>query len=192
MTWEDKKQKLQQIYERFEGDARSYKQHAICKIGCSYCCTDVGNVDINTLEGLVIRERIKTFPQPLKGHTKKKLAQNKRKKERQNIAPCPFLKEDDTCLIYDIRPFSCRQLYSIRECRDRGPTVHREAVALAKEAVREMQQLDDTGYSGHLSFILYLLDRPEFRRVYLAGGFDPQKIMTFGKTHSIIINRLVS
>ncbi|MGD8512365.1 MAG: YkgJ family cysteine cluster protein [Deltaproteobacteria bacterium] len=192
MTWEDKKQKLQQIYERFEGDARSYKQHAICKIGCSYCCTDVGNVDINTLEGLVIRERIKTFPQPLKGHTQKKLAQNKRKKERQNIAPCPFLKEDDTCLIYDIRPFSCRQLYSIRECRDRGPTVHREAVALAKEAVREMQQLDDTGYSGHLSFILYLLDRPEFRRVYLAGGFDPQKIMTFGKTHSIIINRLVS
>jgi Fe-S-cluster containining protein len=192
MTWEDKKQKLQQIYERFEGDARSYKQHAICKIGCSYCCTDVGNVDINTLEGLVIRERIKTFPQPLKGDTQKKLAQNKRKKERQNIAPCPFLKEDDTCLIYDIRPFSCRQLYSIRECRDRGPTVHREAVALAKEAVREMQQLDDTGYSGHLSFILYLLDRPEFRRVYLAGGFDPQKIMTFGKTHSIIINRLVS
>lgn len=192
MTWKEKKQTLQAIYERFESDARAYKQHAICRIGCTYCCTDVGNVDINTLEGLVIRERIKTFPQPLKGDTQKKLAQNKRKKERQNIAPCPFLKEDDTCLIYDIRPFSCRQLYSIRECRDRGPTVHREAVALAKEAVREMQQLDDTGYSGHLSFILYLLDRPEFRRVYLAGGFDPQKIMTFGKTHSIIINRLVS
>ncbi len=192
MTWKEKKQTLQAIYERFERDARSYKQHAICKIGCTYCCTDVGNVDINTLEGLVIRERIKTFPQPLKGQIQKKLAQNKREKEKQKIAPCPFLKKDDTCLIYDIRPFSCRQLYSIRECRGRGPTVHRQAVALAKKAVREMQQLDDTGYSGHLSFILYLLDRPEFRRLYLAGGFDPQKIMKFGKAHGIIINRLAS
>jgi len=65
-------------------------------------------------------------------------------------------------------------------------------VALAKRAVREMQQLDDTGYSGHLSFILYLLERPEFRKLYLARGLDPQKIMKFGKTHGIIINRLVS
>ena len=135
MTWKEKKQTLQAIYERFESDARAYKQHAICRIGCTYCCTDVGNVDINTLEGLVIRERIKTLPQPLKGQIQKKLAQNKREKEKQNIAPCPFLKEDDTCLIYDIRPFSCRQLYSVRECRGRGPTVHRQAVALAKKAV---------------------------------------------------------
>lgn len=190
MTWEEKKQTLKAIYERFERDAQAFKKEAICKIGCTYCCTDVGNVDINTLEGLIIRERIKTFPPPLKGQIQKKLAQNKRAKEKQDIAPCPFLKEDDTCLIYEVRPFSCRQLYSVRECRNRGPTVHRQAVALAKKAVREMQQLDDTGYSGHLSFILYLLDRPAFRKLYLAGGFDPQGIMKFGKAHGIIINRL--
>jgi Fe-S-cluster containining protein len=192
MTWGKKKEKLKEIYERFESDAQEYKQHAICKIGCTYCCTDVGNVDINTLEGLVIQERIKSLPQPLKGQIQKKLAQNKREKEKQNIAPCPLLNEDGACLIYDIRPFSCRQLYSIRECRDHGPTVHRQAVALAKKAVKAMQQLDDTGYSGHLSFILYLLERPRFRKLYIAGGFDPQKIMKFGKAHGIIINRLVS
>jgi len=191
MTWNQKKEKLKEIYERFEIDARAYKQHAICKVGCTYCCTDVGNVDINTLEGLVIYERIKSFPQPRKEQIQKRLAQNKREKEKRNIAPCPFLKKDDTCLIYDIRPFSCRQLYSIRECRGRGPTVHRQAVALAKKAVREMQQLDGSGYSGHLSFILYLIERPEFRSLYLAGGFDPQKIMKFGKAHGIIINHLV-
>ncbi len=55
-----------------------------------------------------------------------------------------------------------------------------------------MQQLDDTGYSGHISFILHLLDRPSFRKLYLAGGFDPQKIMAFGRAHGIIINRFVS
>jgi Fe-S-cluster containining protein len=192
MTWQKKREKLKEIYERFESDAQEYKQHAICKIGCTYCCTDVGNVDINTLEGLVIQERIKSLPQPLKGQIQKKLAQNKREKEKQNIAPCPLLTEDGACLIYDVRPFSCRQLYSIRECRDHGPTVHRQAVALAKRAVKAMQQLDDTGYSGHLSFILYLLERPRFRKFYLAGGFDPQKIMKFGKAHGIIINRLVS
>ena len=192
MTWQKKKKKLKEIYERFESDAQEYKQHAICKIGCTYCCSDVGNVDINTLEGLVIQEWIKRLPHSLKGQIQKKLAENKRDKEEQNIVPCPLLNEDGTCLIYDIRPFSCRQLYSIRECRGHGPTVHRQAVALAKKAVRAMQQLDDTGYSGHISFILHLLDRPSFTKLYLAGGFDPQKIMAFGRAHGIIINRFVS
>jgi len=95
MTWNEKKDKLKELYQRFESDAHEYKQHAICKIGCTFCCTDVGNVDINTLEGLVIYERIKTFPQPRKGHVQEKLVQNKREKEKQRIARCPFLKKDD-------------------------------------------------------------------------------------------------
>jgi hypothetical protein len=189
VTWDAKKEKLKGIYERFEKDAEEFKKQAICKIGCSYCCTDVGNVDANTLEGLIIWERVRSFPQALKGKTRKKLAQNTREKEKHRIARCPFLQEDHTCLIYDIRPFSCRQLYSIRTCRGRGPTVHRQAMALTKKAVKEMQQLDDTGYSGHLSFILHLLDRPGFAKLYLSGGFDPGKIMDFGKSHGIIINR---
>jgi hypothetical protein len=38
------------------------------------------------------------------------------------------------------------------------------------------------------SFILHLLDKPEFRKLYMAGGFDPGQIMEFGKSHGIIIN----
>ena len=189
MTLEEKKEKLKDLYERFEADAYELKKDAICKIGCTYCCTDVGNVDIITLEGVIIRERVNSLPQPLKGQVKKKIARNRLEKEKEKIARCPFLKEDDTCLIYDIRPFSCRRLYSIRECRGRGPTVHRQAMELAEEAVREMQWLDDTGYSGHISFILYLLDRPSFVKLYLSGGFDPGKIARFGKPHRLVINR---
>ncbi len=189
MTFKAKKEKLQEIYERFERDAHEFKKDAICKIGCTYCCTDVGNVDIITLEGIVISERVNSLLRPVKREVKKKIAQNKLEKEQAKIARCPFLKEDDTCLIYDIRPFSCRKLYSIRECRGRGPTVHRQAMELAKKAVREMQRLDDTGYSGHISFILYLLDRPGFRKLYLSGGFDPARIARFGKTHRLVINR---
>jgi len=189
MIWDEKKEKLKEIYERFEVDAHEFKKDAICKIGCAYCCTDVGNVDTITLEGLIIIERVNILPQSLKPQIEKKIAQNRLDKEKKNIARCPFLKEDDTCLIYDIRPFSCRQLYSIRECRGRGPTVHRQAMALAKAAVRGLQRLDDTGYSGHLTFILYLLDRPDFRKFYLSGGFDPGKIAKFGKSHRLVINR---
>jgi hypothetical protein len=192
MTLKEKKARLKEIYERFEVDALEFKKDAICKIGCTYCCTDVGNVDIITLEGIIIRERVNGLPQPLKRQVKKKIAQNRLDKEKEKIARCPFLKEDDTCLIYDVRPFSCRQLYSIKECRPRGPTVHRQATNLAKEAVKEMQRLDDTGYSGHISFILYLLDMSSFRKPYLSGRFDPGKIAKFGKTHGLVINRFTT
>ncbi len=189
MTLKEKEKRLKEIYECFDRDARAFKKHAICKIGCAYCCTDVGDVDTTTLEGVVIRDRVKRFPQPVRRDVKKKIDENRRAKETARIAPCPFLKVDETCMIYDIRPFSCRQLYSVRECRGRGPTVHRQAAALAKQAVKEIQRVDDTGYSGHLSFILHLLDRPGFTKFYLSGGFDPAKIAEFGKAHRLVINR---
>ena len=191
MIWEAKTKKLQSIYEQFEKEAHEFKKQAICKIGCTYCCTDAGNVDINTLEGLVIQAQVSALPETLKHVIKDRLNENRKKKKKRLICPCPFLQEDKTCLIYSVRPFSCRQLYSVRECRGRGPTVHRQAVALARKAVRDIQQLDDTGYSGHLSFILYLFDKPGFMESYLSGSFDPRKIMKFGKSHGLVINRFV-
>ena len=63
---------------------------------------------------------------------------------------------------------------------------------MAQETVREIQRLDDTGYSGHISFILFMLDAPRFRKTYLAGGFEPAEVMDFGKTHGIVINRFAT
>ena len=189
MKLKEKKARLKSIYERFEADALEFKKDAICKIGCTYCCTDVGNVDIITLEGLIIRDRVNELPRSIKRQVKKKITQNRLDKEKYKIARCPFLKEDNSCLIYDVRPFSCRQLYSIRECRGRGPTVHRQVTELAKKAVRDMQRLDETGYSGHISFVLYLFEIPGFSKLYMSGGFDPGKIAEFGKPHHLTINR---
>jgi hypothetical protein len=70
--------------------------------------------------------------------------------------------------------------------------VHRQAVEMAKKTVKKLQQLDDTGYSGHISYILHLMAKPDFRKLYQSGGFDPVKIMTFGKKYGIVINRMVS
>jgi hypothetical protein len=192
MIWEEKQEKLQEIYDRFEKDVRSFKKNAVCRLGCTFCCTDVGDVDINTLEALTIRRNIHTFPRVQRKGIEKKLAANRKKKRKQSRVRCAFLAQHGACLIYDVRPFSCRQLYSLRTCSDtQGPMVHRQAVALAKKAVREMQQLDDNGYSGHMSFVLELLDDVHFRETYLSGGFDPGYIMHFGKSRSLVINRFM-
>lgn len=185
-------EELGAIYDRFDHAAAGFKTGQLCRAGCSFCCTDAGNIDITTLEGLVIREHILTMPKPQRTRIQKELARNRRMKERRNTVKCPFLNKKDHCAIYDIRPFSCRQLYSLEPCDGRGPTIHKAIAELAKETVKELQRLDDTGYSGHISFILHLLEQPQFRRLYLSGGFDPTRIMDYGKTHGMVINRIVA
>jgi hypothetical protein len=58
MTFKEKKELLSRVYENFEKDVREYKQQAICKKGCTFCCTDAGWIDITTLEGQIIQEAL--------------------------------------------------------------------------------------------------------------------------------------
>ena len=188
-TFEEKKEKLNNIYDRFERENMPYSRQAFCKPGCSFCCTFMGNIDVVTLEGLIILEHIESQPEEFQAALKEKISGNRTEKEKGLRPPCPFLQENKTCLIYAIRPFSCRQLYSVRECGYGGPMAHRRAVESARSTVREIQQIDDAGYSGHISYVLQLLDNTSFRKFYLSGGFAPEKIMKFGKAHGLIINR---
>lgn len=189
ITFEVKKEKLFDVYGRFALETTPFLQQAFCKPGCSFCCTFMGNIDILTLEGLIIIEHIEAQPEEFQAELKKLSKENMTLKENGQKPPCPFLQKNNTCLIYAVRPFSCRQLYSVRECSGGGPMAHRQAVEAARSTVREIQQLDDTGYSGHISYIIDLLDDPTFRKLYLSGGFVPEQIMKFGKAHGLIINR---
>ncbi len=186
---EDKRKALHQIYEAFEISASVYKQHALCAPGCAFCCMHFGHVDIITLEGVIILQRIEKFAKPQKKQILKKIEKNKRDKERQKTVPCPFLKTDKTCMIYEDRPFSCRQLYSVQKCNGRGPTVHRQVVEMANETVLKLKAIDPHGYSGHLSYILHLLRCPEFYRDYWKEKFNPARIVAFGKSHDLTMNR---
>jgi len=47
------------------------------------------------------------------------------------------------------------------------------------------------GYSGHLSYILHMLDTPRFMQTYLAGESKPEGVMAFGQSHRIVINKMV-
>jgi uncharacterized protein len=184
----NKQNQLVYLYEQFEKDMRAYKKDALCKAGCSFCCTHFGNVDITTLEGLSIIEYLRRLPKQTQKTLQKKIDKNKKDRENQKTSFCPFLKSDNTCLIYEVRPYSCRRLYSVKKCDQNGPTVHRQATELSKDTLKMLQSLDSRGYSGHMTYILHLLRQPDFLSLYLSGGFNPVQIATYGKAHGIIIN----
>lgn len=192
MDIKTKQEKIKDIYNDFIIRAQPFTVNAVCKPGCSFCCIHFGHVDIITLEGFIILEWMETLSKSDQIDLRKKLVKNMKKKKKRSVARCPFLSKDNTCRIYDIRPFSCRQLYSLETCTAKGPVVHRKSVEMAKMTVKKLQHLDATGYSGHLSYILHLISTPDFKKLYQTGGFDPAKIMSFGKRYGIVINRRVS
>lgn len=189
MNLEDKKKRLQELYEQYENEVSDFKKMAACEIGCADCCIDVGNIDITTLEGIIIYEQIASLEKQIHTKIRNRLAKNKEEREEKKLSRCAFLNEDKMCIIYDIRPFSCRQLYSVKRCNGASPTIHRQAVETGRQIREKIQQLDAAGYSGHISYILYLLDKESFRKRYLSGKSDPKRIIDFGRSHGILINR---
>ncbi|SLM31084.1 conserved hypothetical protein [Desulfamplus magnetovallimortis] len=115
-----------------------------------------------------------------------------KQREQGIVAPCPFLMKNSACMIYDDRPFSCRRIYSTHVCsQDNPPVVSRQIMDIADKTILELQQLDITGYSGHMSYILYMLSTPKFLDTYLKGEFKPEEIMVFGQSHKIAINKMM-
>jgi Fe-S-cluster containining protein len=189
LDFEEMQENLQGIYQRYESETAQFKEQAVCGIGCSFCCSFMGNIDIVTLEGIVLLDRLEAKPETELHAIRQGLERDRALRAEGKKSACPFLDEQGACRVYEVRPFSCRQLYSLRKCDQGGPMIHKPAVALARQLVREIQELDDTGYSGHHSYILKLLQNRKFRDLYGAGGFDPGSVKKFGKKHGIIINR---
>ena len=188
----NKQEKLKTIYDPFDENTAAYRHDAACSNSCAFCCTADGSIDITTLEGLEIREYIEKLPRPRSKNMHKILTQEFKKREAKKVAPCPFLLKNNACMIYDIRPFACRRIYSLHVCSKVNPTMlNRHVMNHAEDTVRELQRLDDPGYSGHISYILFMLDTPRFLETYLAGDFKPEELTDFGKTHKIVINRMV-
>lgn len=189
---ENKKRRLQPLYDAFESACAAYKHDAACRKGCSFCCSDAGGIHITTLEGLVIRERIAELSRPQQLTVKKKLAADMRRREQQKPSACPFLMKNRACMIYTERPFACRRIYSLQICsKNQHPMLNRQVMELGQETIDKLQELDENGYSGHLSYILHMFETPAFLNSYLAGEYDPESIMDFGKSHGIIINKVM-
>ena len=180
------------IYNNFEQQTAAYKTEAACKKGCAFCCTDAGSIHITTLEGRIIQGAVTRLPRQRRKAIQKALMKDMKKRESGRPFPCPFLLKNKACMIYTVRPFVCRRVYSTRICTQNAPPMlNRKVMDIADRTIKELQDLDSKGYSGHLSYILYMLDQPKFRATYLAGDFKPEEIVEFGKRHGIIINRMV-
>lgn len=180
---------LLEIYQRFEEMAEPHTRLAVCGPGCANCCTEVGDIDGTTLEGFNIINHLQGLDAAQQKMFQKALKENGRLKASSRFARCPFLLKNDRCGIYPVRPFSCRRLYSVKTCGLSGPTVNRQVWELAERTVGDIQELDHTGYSGHLTYIIQLLKDARFRKTYLSGGFSPDEISAFARQHGIVINR---
>ena len=189
----DKVAQLEEIYASFEAAAADFKSAAACAKGCSFCCTDAGSIHITTLEGLAILKALDRLAKAQKVAAGKSLIKDMQRRQKGLPSPCPFLMKNKACMIYRRRPFACRRIYSLETCSSlRPPIINRRVMELGADTIRALQRLDGTGYSGHLSFILHMLQNPGFRKTYLAGEFEPGQIADFGKAHRIIINHMVS
>ncbi|CAD7773567.1 hypothetical protein BLFGPEAP_00964 [Candidatus Methanoperedenaceae archaeon GB50] len=184
----EKIEKLKRIYEEFEEKVREFKKEAVCQKGCADCCKQMATIDCTTLEAFVIYNKINAFADPLKSQTKKKLKKEIHKRTTKSHTTCPFLTKEDSCLIYEARPFSCRWVYSLKKCNGKSPTIHRVVFEEAKSTIRKIQQLDNTGYSGHITFILQLFEKESFTEIYLTGGFNPQKLQKILSLYHILPN----
>ena len=189
----DKVMRLKEIYDAYDAVAASFKNAAACERGCAFCCTDAGTIDITTLEAMAIRDALTRLPRSRQIGLKKSLATDMKRRLAGKPSACPFLMKSLVCDIYAVRPFSCRRIYSMHRCsREAPPVVSRQAMAAAAASIGALQRLDDTGYSGHLSIVLFMLDQPRFLDTYRAGAFRPEEIAAFGKSHGIVINRMAA
>jgi len=192
MHMKEKIEELEKIYSAFAETTREFKKDAACAKGCGFCCKEAGSIDITTMEGMVIRQTMKAFSRPRQKSLIKIFQQEIKKREKNLPVSCPFLMKNNACMIYEVRPFSCRRIYSIHVCTLKNPpAVNRQAMEDADQSIKDLQQLDNTGYSGHLSYILYMLSIPAFMDVYKTGAFKPEEIMEFGKSHKIVINNMM-
>ena len=189
---EEKLPALKDIYKDFAQKTGDLKKGQACEKGCGFCCKEAGSIDITTLEGLAIRNAMKALPRSRQKTLTRLFQQEIKKREKGVVTSCPFLMKNSACMIYEDRPFSCRRIYSTHVCtRENPPMVSRQVMAEADHAIKALQELDITGYSGHLSYILYMLSIPEFLGTYLKGECKPEEIMVFGKSHKIVINKMV-
>jgi len=180
---------LLQIYQEFEDKIAPYRAQAVCRLGCAYCCINVGTVDATTLEGMLIRSHLRGWQPKARAEIDRKLKRNRQEKLQRVFARCAFLDDELSCTIYPVRPFSCRRLYSVKRCGEHGPVIHRAALDFVKDTVKALQELDCHGCSGHLSFILHLLQMKDFRRAYCKGALQFERFKNYLVRYQVVPHR---
>ncbi len=189
MSQANRFKKLRKIYKEFNKEARKYLEHVACKPGCADCCIDVGNIDTTTLEAMAILKHLKTLKPSKRQLLYANIKKNTREKPRFKRMKCPFLDSRNFCSIYKVRPFSCRRLFSVRTCGESGPAIPRGLWELGEETLGRIYRLDHFGITGHVSYVINLLNDGRFKELYVSGKLEPEIIKDTIQKYDMIINR---
>jgi hypothetical protein len=189
LDYRKKKKQVFKLYDKYERQVEPFKSQAVCEMGCASCCIDVGSVGATTLEGLIITEYLQGWDRQALKEIHRGLRENRNHKLKQVFVRCAFLDQEQSCRIYAVRPFSCRRLYSVKKCEGRGAVVHRQAVVLGQKIEKELQELDPGGCSGHLSFILRLLEKNGFQEGYLRQNWSTEKFKAIIERYELAVHR---
>ncbi len=160
---------LYKIYDQFTDSL-----DIVCEKFCADCCTC--NVTMTTLEAYKIISALDldsstTMLAKLNRQIKKQrfipkistnqladicLSGDEPPEEEINASwgPCPLL-IDDTCPVYDIRPFGCRCMVSKQRCADTGVAeIDEFTITVNHVFLQYIEHIDQNGFSGNLSDVL--------------------------------------
>lgn len=191
----------QVILEKF--DAWSSRYDRVCSKGCSTCCSQ--NVTITALEGEKILSYVRTAglsfwmadklcrtPSPNRPRmTTNEFAHaylNGREAdpgEYDSISPCPFL-EEHSCMIYPVRPFSCRCFISAEHCSTSRPARVEECYLSASTAMMQLiEHMGQKEYWGNMLDVLLALCDMQINSQIAERLDNPARIMQARlRTHS--------
>ncbi|MDM8516716.1 YkgJ family cysteine cluster protein [Desulfobacterales bacterium HSG16] len=180
--------RILKIYDGFMA-----QQDIACSKGCAACCTR--NVTTTTLEGYRLMEYMISMgsneelmakienesdrPRFVPTLTTNRLAelcmQGEQVPEEKNDAAwgeCPMLK-DNQCPVYSARPFGCRCMVSVSDCRGQSAASMPDFLLTVNEVfLQYIEHIDPSGKSGNLTDILIYMSNPDKRNQYLAGNIE--------------------
>jgi len=146
----------------------------VCEKFCANCCTC--NVTMTTLEAYKIISALdldsrKSMLDKLNQQMKKQrfipkittnqladicLSGNDPPEEAidPSWGPCPLL-DDNSCPVYDLRPFGCRCMVSKQRCADTGVAeIDEFTITVNHVFLQYIEHIDQNGFSGNLSDVL--------------------------------------
>lgn len=122
---------VSELYNITETAITEITQYKSCTLGCAACCHFL--VETTAIEAEHIRQYIELhFSSKIKYWLTKKIIQVAKQQPRQmnflpeeykeiyyrKFIPCPFLTDNNTCSIYQVRPFLCRTCFVFNHPED--------------------------------------------------------------------------
>lgn len=176
------------IYEVYAETAKNF--YSQCKLECKLCCTAAvlattieADLIIDFLEKIgdssimarAITAPDRDFVRPclsintLAAHCLRKEQSNEEDHVKTNSGKC-FFRGDDGCLIYPVRPFSCRCMWSERLCLDGSQAVMDPLLVTISGVCQQLiEDVDQGGLYGNLKDLIIFLNEQTHRTAYLNG-----------------------